>query len=523
MHKVRRGWILLAVGLAILTTLPYLVGFFQQGEARFTGFVFGVEDGNSYIAKMLRGAEGDWLFRTPYTNMPQTGFLAFLPYLLLGKLTSNPGQHVQLVVLFHLFRIVGIFALCFTLERVFSLFFPPGKIRWMGTALVTAGGGLGWLAPFGLQALWQERTPLEFYSPEAFGFLSVLGLPHLVWSRAFLFWGLYVLLKNEQEDVPLKDRLTAGGSWFMAGLMQPQSLIIGLGVVGLYGAGRLLLSRLTKWSWDLRRFLRTAVWMGLFAAPLVIYTGICFLMDPYLRVWGQQNLITSPPLSDFLLAYAPVIPLAIWGGWKVLRGRNGTGVFFLLWAAVFIPSAYLPYDLQRRLTEGGWAACVVLALLGYLHTSTRVQRAARVAAVTLFIPAVILLAGGGLAVGAVRPPVFRPGPETAMFLKIRQLLPKDAVILAEYDTSNALPAWTPQFTLIGHGPESAHLSELRPKVEAFLANPADAELDWLAAQRVTHVLFTPKDAGRAAAKKLPWLIELAEGEGYTLYSVEYSP
>lgn len=142
---------------------------------------------------------------------------------------------------------------------------------------------------------------------------------------------------------------------------------------------------------------------------------------------------------------------------------------------------------------------------------------------TLFIPAVILLAGGGLAVRTVQPPVFRPGPETEMFLKIRDLLPRDAVILAEYDTSNALPAWTPQFTLIGHGPESAHLRELRPKAEAFLADPANGDLEWMKAQRVTHVLFTPKDAGQAAAKNLPWLVELAEVEEYTLYAVEWEP
>ncbi len=523
MNKARSGWILLAAGLAILTTLPYLVGFAVQGDAHFTGFVFGVEDGNSYIAKMLRGAEGDWLFRTPYTNMVQSGLLAFLPYLLLGKLTSPSGQHAQLVVLFHFFRIAGIFALAFVLERLFSLFFSSGRMRWMGTALVMAGGGLGWLAPFGLQLLWQDRTPLEFYSPEAFGFLSVFGLPHLVWSRAFLFWGLYVLLKNEQEEAPLKERLGAGVSWLLAGLMQPQSLVIGLGVVGLYGGGRLLLSRLAPWPWDLRRFLRTGLWLGLFAAPLIIYTGIHFLRDPYLRVWAQQNLITSPPVGDYLLAYLPVIPLMIWGGWAVLRERKGSGLFFLFWAAVFIPAAYLPYDLQRRLTEGGWVACVVLTLFGYMRASARVQQAVRVLGLTLFIPAVILLAGGGLAVRTAQPPVFRPGPETKIFLTIRGVLPKDAVILANYDTSNALPAWTPQFTLIGHGPESAHLRVLRPKVEAFLDDPANADLEWLKSQRVTHVLFTPKDAGRAAAQNLYWLKELAEVEGYTIYAVEWEP
>ena len=55
-------------------------GFWLQGsDWRFTGFFIGVEDGNSYIAKMLSGTAGNWIFRTPYTAYPQNGFLAFLP------------------------------------------------------------------------------------------------------------------------------------------------------------------------------------------------------------------------------------------------------------------------------------------------------------------------------------------------------------------------------------------------------------------------------------------------------------
>jgi len=79
-----------------VTMLPYLLGYASQGDAwRFTGFVFGVEDGNSYIAKMLSGSAGAWLFRTPYTPEAQRGVLAFLPYILLGKLASPPGLHEQ--------------------------------------------------------------------------------------------------------------------------------------------------------------------------------------------------------------------------------------------------------------------------------------------------------------------------------------------------------------------------------------------------------------------------------------------
>ena len=55
-----RWCLLYAVLLAGLTTLPYLgAAINAEPEWEFTGFVFAVEDGNSYIAKMRRGSEGE--------------------------------------------------------------------------------------------------------------------------------------------------------------------------------------------------------------------------------------------------------------------------------------------------------------------------------------------------------------------------------------------------------------------------------------------------------------------------------
>ncbi len=107
--RAERSWVFkVSLVVMLLTSLPYLLGYAMQGEAlRFSGFIFAVEDGNSYIAKMLSGAHGSWLFRTPYTSMQQGGVLMFAPYILLGKLASSPGMHDQLVGLFHLFRILS--------------------------------------------------------------------------------------------------------------------------------------------------------------------------------------------------------------------------------------------------------------------------------------------------------------------------------------------------------------------------------------------------------------------------------
>ncbi len=51
-------------------------------------FLFGSDDGYSYLAKMRLGLRGDWLFTLRYTAEPHSGALLFLPYIALGKLTG---------------------------------------------------------------------------------------------------------------------------------------------------------------------------------------------------------------------------------------------------------------------------------------------------------------------------------------------------------------------------------------------------------------------------------------------------
>ena len=124
MTPSERKWVwMYGFVLAAVCTIPYVIGFAREGtEWAFSGFVFGVEDGNSYIAKMLLGANGDWLFRTPYTTQLQSGELIFLPYLLLGKLAQPPALHLQLVAIFQLFRFIATPLTIFAIYRFSTLF-----------------------------------------------------------------------------------------------------------------------------------------------------------------------------------------------------------------------------------------------------------------------------------------------------------------------------------------------------------------------------------------------------------------
>src|SRR5512133_794055 len=181
LEKEERRWlVIVTIVLLSITSIPYLIGYFRQGaDWHFTGFIFGVEDGNSYIAKMLSGSYGSWLFRSPYSAMQQKGVLAFLPYLLLGKLAFPPEIHDQLVALFQIFRWAAGGILVPSVYIFTGLFINSRTHKQLATLIIVLGGGLGWLGWLLIPGQGPWNLPLEVYSPEAFGFLSLLGLPHL--------------------------------------------------------------------------------------------------------------------------------------------------------------------------------------------------------------------------------------------------------------------------------------------------------------------------------------------------------
>ena len=223
----------------VLTTLPYVIAYSQYHSITFTGFLIGTEDGNSYIAKMLRGAEGDWLFRSPYTGYPQKGIIAFLPYLLLGKLAAKPGQHEQLVCLFHLFRMAGIIFYVLTTHSFVQIFLKNKHNIRLAVVLITLGEGIGYLFLV-IPSFFKYQAPLEFYSSETFGFLSLYALPHLAFSRSFVLLSLkYFILSF--DHLPSSTSLVKSGCYlFLVGFFQPLSIVSVWMVTGGYSLVRLI-------------------------------------------------------------------------------------------------------------------------------------------------------------------------------------------------------------------------------------------------------------------------------------------
>ncbi|MEW6718658.1 MAG: hypothetical protein AB1345_14300 [Chloroflexota bacterium] len=534
-HRVsarERRWVwFFAAGVIVLTTLPYLVGFASQGKDwRFTGFVFGVEDGNSYIAKMLGGSAGNWLFRTPYTAEPQNGAWVYLPYVLLGKLAAPPAQHEQLVALYHLFRFVaGILAILATYDFL-AIFLRNVTLRRIGLVLATVGGGLGWVLISLGQTTWLGSLPLEFYSPETFGFLALYGLPHLALGRALLLWGFVrylarlpeVSLGREVEKpgwrkftwwIFSRDRhegcmaLQVGMCWLLIGFLQPLTVVVAWVVCLAYlistGIGLVWLDRVNRGTnasiwW---RTARRGPWAVLVSSPMVVYTLWVFQTDEILKTWASQNVITSPHPLHYLLAYGGLLPFALVGVQQGIMKKTWCSWLPLTWLFLFPFLAYAPFTLQRRLPEGVWVVIVALALMGVERC-----RSVRLFGVPLakffhwvllpFLVSTLLLLWGGMRTASLPArPAFQPIGQVEAFQFLAQEADPGSIVLAAYKTGNPLPAWVPVRVLIGHGPESVHLNELHPRVASFFrATATDAErLLLLAEYDVRYVFWGPAE------------------------------
>jgi uncharacterized membrane protein len=71
----------------------------------------------------------------------------------------------------------------------------------------------------------------------------------------------------------------------------------------------------------------------------------------------------------------------------------------------------------------------------------------------------------------------------------------NSVVLAAFQTGNALPAWAPVRVVIGHGPESVNLKEFELQVDAFygekMTDQERLQLIW--SHDVKYVWYGPRE------------------------------
>jgi len=525
-HREKRWVFAWAILLAVITTIPYIMGFIGENENwLFSGFVYGVEDGNSYIAKMRLGASGAWLFRSPYTTQAQEGVLAFLPYILLGKLAVGREMHTQFIILFHLFRIVSIPFVVYATYQFVSLFLKEIYWRRWVTLLATVGGGVGWLLLILGEQNWLGSLPLAWISPEWFGYLSILGQPHLILARALLLSGLTFYLKSSQN---VTYAWVAGLIFLGMGFVHSLSLVSAYFVIGLHVLVIWLRAFTTQTKPIAWRWTRAAIRALIGPAPILLYMVYRFTTDPFLRSWTEQNKILTPHPAHIFVAYGLILPFVILGIKPMIKRRRWSGLLPLLWLAALPLLAYAPHNLQRRLPEGMWVIVLTLGALGLQHLTKDHRRWRNIGGALLIafsIPTSLLILAGGIGVtGQPAQPVYRPLEEVRAFEQIVAIDSTIPSVISSFDTGNALPAWTDAKVVIGHGPESINLRVNAAKVEAFYANrmePEDA-IAFLRSNNINTIFFGPSERklGEFEPGNRPDYVLLYQSGDYMIYKVD---
>jgi len=328
-----------------------------------------------------------------------------------------------------------------------------------------------------------DLSPIDFWLIDAYGFFSLLAFPH--------FAAVIVLLAVAFDHL---------AAYFEAGrghdLLFAAAAGVGLQVVQPFAPWVLDVAAASLAVLPSMRSRRTLTALGVLGAsqvPYFIYSARLFGADPVWASIQAQTVLLSPPPTAYVLGYGLLAPLAAWGAVKALRRRAGEASrLAATWLLAAFALAYLPWNLQRRFTEGVMAPLAILAALGLgyglLPAARRwfgsrrqagVWRRRRNLSLALVAGAAsissLTLALAGAALALTRPPqIFDPASIYTAAEQLQAIAAWGEPILAAERTGLILASHIGQRVVLGHVIETPFYAERSADVRAFF-DPATTD------------------------------------------------
>ncbi|MGD8968994.1 MAG: hypothetical protein PVI07_15920, partial [Anaerolineae bacterium] len=262
---------------------------------------------------------------------------------------------------------------------------------------------------------------------------------------------------------------------------------------------------------------------ALISAPIVIYSAWVFTSDPVYGAWAAQNQIRSPHPLHYLAAYGMPLALAAFAV-RDIWCDDERAWLALSWVAVIPLLAYLPVNVQLRLTTGIQVPLSLLAAQGAVRLWRRGRRRVALSLVAPMIPTSLFLLASSTVWMMARPsPSFRDAAEITALDWLATRSGTDDVVLTAYETGAYLPARVNARVLVGHDLEAKDADRKRAMVDRFFgATEDDAwRQRFLAEYGVDYVLWGPaeRNVGEFDPVAAPYLQQAHEAEGYVVFAV----
>jgi uncharacterized membrane protein len=364
----------------------------------------------------------------------------------------------------------------------------------------------------------------------------LLGLPHLALAQALLLWAMLLLLWAWERQ-QWRYTLLAGFSLLAMATIAAFYVVIVAVVMG--GGALLRLWRRPQGATAQRSSWRLELGMVgvvlLMAMPMVLYNAYVFTTNPIFRLWAVQNRILSPPPLHYLLAFAPLIALAVVGGRQEWRQDASRSLVLIGWCLAIPLLVYLPFNLQRRLVLGAQLPLSILAASGWWRLYLRRYRGAApdtvrvspawrmgsIGLVLLFSLSNLMILGGAfLTLSRPAPPLFHPGKMIEAADWLGQHVAEDEVVLAAYETGNYLPTRMGGRVFVGHGPETVNADQKRALVEQFFSTGSDDFRRRLWRDYgITYLFYGPAEQalGNFSPAGAPYLAEVYNNGSVSIY------
>jgi hypothetical protein len=376
-----KAWLAVGFAAALATSLalaPVWLGYFNTGpDEVFTSA--GRDDEYVYLAWVREAKEGNWLFDNPYTLEPHRRLYLNPLFLLMGKTARvfNLGPFL----VFNIFRVIaGVVLTAAVYLFLRTMIRSPGWL--FGALLVTLfTGGVGYFSYAKPPIL---RDPRDIFMAsrmitEARSLPSILFYPQGPFSVTLLLalWVLFFELRKRFAWRIFLLSLVAGN---LLVAIHPYDLLLALVAPLIF---LFLEPPLTR---------DDLVALGVLAfslLPVSLYFVSVARMDEVYRAWTRIRQL-SPPLSQWLIIYAPLLPLSLIGLFAYVKRERPDWLgerarLVVIWFGLLPFLVYLPVNFQRRLSEGAYLPVGFLAVLGIWWLSRRFSRAGAALALALVV------------------------------------------------------------------------------------------------------------------------------------------
>jgi hypothetical protein len=499
------SWALLVM---VAASLPYLLLLAITPPGRvFWGFVNNPDDHCVYLAWMRQAADGHFFFRNLFTGDRQSGLTVNLFFWALG--TFARFTHLPLAIVYHLARF-GFGTLLLVLVYHLAAFVTEDRrSRRAAFGFVAVSAGLGWLIWPGTAVTDPLHAPVDTWQPEAITFLSLYANALFCAAMAAMV-GIFLLLLAAERGGKLRPAVYAGLLLFLLGNFHSYDVI----TVAVVWSGYLFVMGLLSRRLPIAELRQGAVAAAI-GLPAVLYQYYLLRTDPVFQARAAVET-PSPVLWCYLLGYGFLLPMGFLGaGCLIVRGffRRPGALFPIVWAVIGFTVIYIPVSFQRKLAEGLHLPLALLAGLGAVELARRVKL--RPAYTPALVGLLLLLTVPTNARFVARDwnraihenvgstglhLVFWPGSELEAMRRLREWVPRDALIQALPPTSCLIPAMSGRRVWAGHWGETPDFGvKYGPVVRFFSADtPSDWRRQFLAQTGITHIFAGPDE--RALAK-----------------------